>query len=1499
MTKLNGGKLTQSDRPELIQLDVSDSKPLHLGIDIGSVSCKLALLDDTAHPRYLHYQRTHGRPMETARQILSDLFRQIPPDRIATMAGTGSAGRALCELLDIDFINELICQSAAIRHLHPEARTLIEMGGQDSKVIFLSDPEGSVHGDDMIDFAMNTNCAAGTGSFLDQQAARLGVDIEGEFGELALKSETPPRIAGRCSVFAKTDMIHLQQQATPVHDIVAGLCLGLARNLKSSLCQGKGIILPVAFCGGVAGNAGVIRALEDVFELGLGGLLVPQEHAVTGAIGAVLVQLRQGPGGGSLQEPRVVLAQLDEYITQSRTIGHRLKPLAKPSNPAPPSKVHSGILEQARASGKKITAFLGIDVGSISTNVVVMDQDQRILSKAYLMTAGRPLEAVRQGLEIVGPEVRDLVEIRGAATTGSGRYLTGDFVGADLVINEITAQATGAAIVDPSVDTIFEIGGQDSKYISLEGGVVVDFEMNHACAAGTGSFLEEQAERLGMSIKDEFADEAFASQAPVRLGERCTVFMESDLLSYQQQGAERKDLVAGLAYSIVTNYLNRVVSHRKVGQRIFFQGGTAFNRSVVSAFEAVTGKSIVVPDHHEVTGALGAAELARRHMEQLAAQGHSQNKTKPQAKEVTPLKSTFRGFDLSQLEYKIRSFECTHCPNNCEIKEVIIPGSDPLYYGSRCDRYNLTKDQTSNDHLPDLFRQRQKMLESFARLDPENRARKKDRKSRGTVGIPMCLSNYQFLPLWGTFFDELGFNVISSGRSTKAVIQNGVEAVLAQPCFPVKVAHGHVIELLDKELDYIWLPSIVSMTADYPENQHNQLCPYVQTIPYQVRSALKARGIDLAGEKNHLLDLHIRFHEGLKGLRRTLMPLARKLNLTKSQIYQALDVALAAQQAFEQACRDKGREVLDNLDPEQKACVLVSRPYNGCDPGISLDLPRKLRKMNVLALPMDFLDLAGANVTEPQLQRDMYWKYGQRIFRAAHIIRENPRLNAIFMSNFSCGPDSFIISLFKELLTTVGADGLEHRQPALVLEIDEHSADAGVITRLEAFHESLKAVEARRQLTATTDISDAPPALPKSPWRNEWGDCSGRTLYIPWMGDQAHAVAAAFRHCGQAAEVLPIGDDQTMLWGRKYTSGKECLPCIITTGDMLKKIDSESFDPGKTAFFMPGSSGPCRFGQYSCLQRLILKQVGFPDTIPVVAPNQDSTFYDKFKEFKKDPTRLAFDGIAAIDLIFKVLLKIRPYELQPGQADKAYQECIHQIVAAIDNGVSEKKLVGEVKLCADRLAQVPIDRRHRRPLVVVVGEIYVRSHVFANGNIVRQLEQLGAEVSLASFNEWLYYTNLTRKLMASRWHDWRLYLQNLIKNHIQHKIENRLAQPLEKRFGPLAEGDVADVIAEAAPYMHESFEGEAVLSVGKMVEMYHHGAAGAVNVMPFTCMPSTVVSSLTHQMSGDCLGMPIINISYDGQQDPTLPTRLEAFVHQVRSFHSRSTQKVPHEMLKP
>jgi predicted CoA-substrate-specific enzyme activase len=1373
----------------------------------------------------------------------------VNPLEITLTAATGSAGRFLAKLLGIPFVNEVPAQAAAVSHLYPQFQqaTIIEMGGQDSKLIFLAKEHGR---SGVSHFTLNTVCAAGTGSFLDQQAQRLGIDIENEFGQMALQSTNVPRMAGRCSVFAKSDMIHLQQQATPTSDIIAGLCLALARNLKSNLGRGREFVRPIIFTGGVAANIGVVRALEQAFELESGELVVPDEHFFTGAIGAVLVAKTRAEYKA---DGEIDLAKIDSYLARRGSVSEaapRREPLSRPSLPPPASRVHEHLLSNA---AEPIDAYLGVDVGSISTNVAVIDHEQRVLAKAYLMTAGQPLEAVRQGLDTVAEKVAGKVKILGAATTGSGRYLTGDFIGADLVINEITAQAAGAAIVNPRVDTIFEIGGQDSKYISLENGVVVDFEMNHACAAGTGSFLEEQAQRLNININEEFAELAFKSDAPIKLGERCTVFMESDLLNYQQQGAKTEDLVAGLSYSIVANYLNRVVGRRRVGENICFQGGTAFNKAVWSAFEKITRKPITVPDHHEVTGAIGAAAIVAEHM----ARQTSEQQRAPE--------SSFRGFEnLVSVEYTVESFTCEHCPNNCEIKKVQLASAEPLYYGSRCDRYNLKKKRRKTTGL-DAFEYRRRKLLEFAALTEDqllsrDTAQPSDTK---TIGIPMTLIYWQLLPLFVRFFKALGFDVVLSGRSDKRIIRMGVESVTAQPCFPAKVAYGHITELINKKVDYIFLPSIVSMTASFPKNKNNQLCPYVQSLAYQAKSAFA----DKLGS-TEILDIPIRMGEGQRLLRKSFVRLGGKLGISASMVRKAIERGFDAQAAFEQDLKRKGAEILGRVRPGQKLFVLISRPYNGCDDGLNLQLPKKLADLGVETIPMDMLDLSRAQPGDESLHRQVYWTYGQKILRAAEIIKNDPRLFAIYLSNFSCGPDSFLLTFFKDIM---------EKKPCLQLEIDEHSADAGVITRLEAFLESLK--------NYRPDKAEVKPVAAR-PLKAQMVSPK-RTLYIPYMGDPAYGMAACFRAYGQPAEVMPIADEAALLRGRAFTSGKECLPCAITTGEMLKIVESENFRPETAAFFMPSAAGPCRFGMYNCLHRLILKYAGAAN-VPVVAPNQDSSFYNEFLQSFDGSSRGGFMkhawiAMVGLDLLRKVILRLRPFAHDPKHAQQVYDRAVSQWVQAVENHDSLSERVGLMDSITERFAAVKLDNELQKPRVGIVGEIYVRSHPFANMNVITRLEELGAVCDLASLAEWIYYTNFTRSRKATRRRQLRNFFTNVIQDRLQHRIENALAEPLENKFGALAEQPIEHVIELAKPYLHHSFEGEAVLSVGKIVEYHHLGFGGVLNVMPFSCMPSTIVSSQTMRLSADCGGMPILNLSFDGQEDSTLTTRLEAFVEQLRA----------------
>ncbi|HNW54722.1 MAG TPA: acyl-CoA dehydratase activase, partial [Bacteroidales bacterium] len=518
------------------QETMNHSQKYHLGFDLGSISLNTVLMDEDRNIVENHYTYCEGRPFYVLKNILEDIIARYGAEQIGIIALTGSGGKKAAELIGGSFINEIIAQSTSASELYPEAKTIIEMGGEDSKLILMENGKENGHSR-LADFALNSLCAAGTGSFLDQQAKRIGVSIENEFGNLALLSENPPRIAGRCSVFAKSDMIHLQQIATPLHDIVAGLCFAVARNFKSNLGRGKKFKAPFLFQGGVAANAGMVRAFREVFELGDNELIIPEYHASMGAIGALFHIL----SNGRETTPEFKgLNDLDHYLLNKEyeNVAH--------DQLVTSAAIYNKEVVVKKIPGQKIKVSLGVDIGSLSTNVVLIDAEHNVVARRYLPTASKPLNAVQRGLKEIFEEIGSEVEVVAVGTTGSGRYLIGDFIGADLIRNEITAQATAAIDHDPTVDTIFEIGGQDSKYISIQDGVIVDFEMNKVCAAGTGSFLEEQAEKLNINIINEFEELALSAEKPVRLGERCTVFMESDLNSHQQRGAEKDNLVGGL-----------------------------------------------------------------------------------------------------------------------------------------------------------------------------------------------------------------------------------------------------------------------------------------------------------------------------------------------------------------------------------------------------------------------------------------------------------------------------------------------------------------------------------------------------------------------------------------------------------------------------------------------------------------------------------------------------------------------------------------------------------------------------------------------------------------------------------------------------------------------------------------------------------------------------------------------------------------------------------------
>jgi predicted CoA-substrate-specific enzyme activase len=1403
-----------------------------IGLDAGSVSIKAVVLDENGNKLEGFYVRHYGHPLAAALNLLKEMHGKYPQ---CSLSVTGSSAKTISSVLSVVQYNEIVAQSYSIKKLYPHIKTVIELGGEDSKLIILEN--GSIK-----DFSMNSVCAAGTGSFLEQQAERLRLGIE-QFSEIASVSKRPSKIAGRCSVFAKSDMIHLQQIATPVEDIVAGLCFAVARNFKGTIAKGREIKNPVAFQGGVAANKGMVRAFKEIFELD--ELFVPPDFALMGAMGAALKAIDEGVVNS------FDLSLLESFISSSKFSGDVHKPLVSGQDDFFVRHIKdsqaSNIEHQAAHHALQIGAYLGIDIGSISTNLAVIDEHGTLLAKRYLMTAGRPIEAVKQGLSEIYDEVGAYVDIKGVGTTGSGRYMIADYVGADIVKNEITAQATAAIYIDPKVDTIFEIGGQDSKYISIRDGIIVDFEMNKACAAGTGSFIEEQAEKLNISVKGEFAECSFNSGSPCRLGERCTVFMENSLMANLQRGAKKDDLLAGLAYSIVQNYINRVVAGRYVGDNIFFQGGVAFNKAVVAAFEKYTGRTVTVPPNHDVTGAIGMALIAR----DIMKGGES-------------CSSKFKGFEMSTKPYEISSFECKGCANVCEINRVKVEGEEGLlFYGGRCEKYDVRKSQKSE--FPDLFAFREEMLwkthnkysEKFKGNIDEFKGLK-IQNPKVKIGIPNIFSFHDYLPLWSTFLWELGFEVIVSPKTNKQVITLGVENVISEACFPIKVAHGHIKYLFEAGVDAVFVPSFINVNMGEDEFERGLACPHVQTIPYVAGAAM--RGIKMISP---IIDMA----EGKKRFVNSLLNAFKEFGIKRNKIEQALKNAELEQAAFVSSVRNKGAEVLSQIKSESSSPVvaIIGRAYNAFDSGMNLEIPKKLSHIHALSIPMDMLPLKDAALSDAW--PNMYWRSGQKILKAARIIRNTPNLYAICIGNFSCGPDSFIFKYFKEEM----AD-----KPFLHIEIDEHSADAGAVTRCEAFLDSIQQQGRRSEVQkiGSLEAKEKNNGLP----RFRASALKKRVVYIPRMAEHALALQAAFEYCGVRAETLAVSDKDSVDIARRYVSGKECYPYIVTAGDMLKKAFSSDFKQEEAAFFMPSGEGPCRFGQYNVAHSLILQKAGF-ENVPIFAPNQDVEFYRDLGVVGNDFSIRSWQGITAYELLTKCLHETRPYEKERGDSDSlhmAYSRRIYETVKG-KNG----HMPGVLREMKDDFASVAV-RKEKRPLIGIVGEIFVRSHEFSNEGLIRKVENLGGEAWLAPIEEWIYYVNEMsfRKALIKK--DGSAMMNIFVKKHFQKRVEHKYGKIFRDFLNTLKEPETADILKKAAPYVHDSFEGETVLSVGKAIDLIQRGAAGIICAMPFGCMPGTIVTALMKAVSKD-YGVPCISIPYDGSESTSTGLQLEAFMEAARN----------------
>lgn len=981
----------------------------YLGIDVGSLFIGLSLTDENGNVVQQEYLRHHGEPLK----CLAGLLERIPASEIRNITRTGAGGKDLP--LPGDWIDPLVAVLEGVRRLVPDARNILSVGGSSFSLTQLDD-SGAYSSS-----KMNSACASGTGSFLDQQAERLQISPS-ELAQKAIDYKgKPPGVATRCAVFAKSDMIHLQQEGYTVDAITAGLCAGLGASTVDGLLGGRRLTGKTVITGGVARNPVVVRGIRE--KLGV-ETVVPDFPELAGAYGASLM-------AGENKTASIPEDWKNTAIkAASAPLSHETESLRAPLelrlSQYPDFKWHdhwinddqSEIAIVEKQTGL-VSVTLGIDIGSTSTKTTALNREKQVVGWVYRKTAGDPIRAV----QLVFKALREMeqrggftLDINGVGTTGSGRKMIKAVVGADIAVNEITAHARAAVFIDPEVDTIIELGGQDAKFTQLQNGMVYNSVMNYVCAAGTGSFIEEQAVKLGIPL-NEFAQRAMGQICP-RTSDRCTVYMERDLAILMARGWEKNQIAAAVLHSVRDNYLNKVVSGLHIGEHIYFQGATARNPALVAAFEAELQKPIKVSPYCHLTGSLGMSLLA---MERV-----------PDSRRAMK----FKGLAFAEAKVTVHNETCKLCRNLCNLS-IIQTGDDVVAWGMKCGRdYSDKHMRPGNTTTYQFWKER-----ANAWLTTTNQTARSPTTSRPRIGLSRSLAGRSYYPFWQAFFAALDCETILSPQSSDKLLKRGIEIAAAEYCAPVMISHGHVLSLLENpDVDFVFLPHMLREPVP-PGFTNAHFCSYIQAHP-SVITALDEHATD-----NRLvspvIDLHASDQINAKALFKTL---GKPLGITMTDILRGLRAGHRAQHTFQAECLSIGRKAMTRIEEENAlGIVCLGRPYNTTDPGLTLDLPRKIAEMGYYVLYMDMIPFNLSDIL-PEYS-NMYWHYGQKILAAAKYITRTPRLFGLFFSNFMCGPDSYILSYFKDIMGQAG-------KPYLCLQFDGHGADAGYLTRVEAAVES-------------------------------------------------------------------------------------------------------------------------------------------------------------------------------------------------------------------------------------------------------------------------------------------------------------------------------------------------------------------------------------------------------------------------------------------------------------
>jgi len=1369
-----------------------------LGIDAGSVSVHLAVVDMNGNLLHKASEYHHG-------DVRTCLARMLAHKALSSVTHVAKTASTPADVNATFCVDEQVAVIRNARHIHKNFSAILHVGGE-KFFLSLFDSHGNYRGQ-----RHNSGCAAGTGAFLDQQAGRIHLQGSANISSLALENcGQRPDIATRCAVFAKTDLIHAQQQGYDLKQICDGLCYGLARNIANALFKQNIPEKDIIFCGGVSQNNAVKQHLESI----IGKPLVKSGHAlVYGAMGAALCLADEIM---NTHTPSRLFNDISEFFLDRKKTKGDLNPALDLTLSDYPdfSSVAALDFESVEIEifkpivhGATVNGFLGLDVGSTSTKCIITDPDGEPVAGFYTRTASRPVNAVQQifkACDHLMAEKKVIFQIQGCGTTGSGRRISGKIIGADLEPDEITAHATAAVNLHPDVDTIIEIGGQDAKFTLVKNGQVTSSAMNTVCAAGTGSFIEEQAMRLNCPLS-EYSHRAQGIAAPVS-SNRCTVFMERDINYFFAEGYGKNEILASVLHSVRDNYLTKVANIAQIGDRVVFQGATARNRALVAAFEQKLNKPIHVSRYCHLTGALGIALMAR------------QMKEKGELPE-----SGFRGFHLWKENIPVRQEVCQLCTNHCKITIAEVK-SEPLAYGFLCGRDYQTKKRVKSSGRYDLLGLRREVRHRVLPGQPVF----KDNGKNITIGLPNALHMAQDLEFWQIFFKELGLHVLTNLKCTDPVKQ-GKKVAGAEFCAPVLALHGHVRFLEDK-CDYIFLPFYFEdKTNEKGVRRHH--CYYTQFAPV-ILSELTNPGKILSPMVRYL---YTSFHTKMQ-----LYDTFKKIGagLSFFDISSAWDRAIGAQKIMESALA--GLWASQRSDSRANV-LLLGRPYTVLSSAMNNNIPGIFANLGIKTFFHDMIDLEGVDYSpiEPLLKQ-IHWKYAVKNLKAAFVAATTQNLYPVYISSFRCAPDAFGVDYFKEIMASAN-------KPYLVLELDEHDSSVGYETRIEA---AVRAFENHRQQDAPPQITDASLFIPKFDKTIEQ-----KTVIFPnWDAISGHLIVNIIKNEGYNAMLME--ESQETLKKALLTNTGQCLPLNAVASGFIHTVEKNGLDPENTVLWLNESDISCNIKMYPYHIQKILTRHGKGFEKARVYLGELSLFDLGLKASTNTYFAYMFGG-----LFRSIGCRIRPYEINKGQTDAALRTAAAVMGTAFLTGGSKEKALKEIMSIFERISV----KKETRPKVGIFGDLYVRDNRIMNQNLIQFIEDNGGEVVTTPYYQ---YVKIIANAYFKKWFKEGKYL-SLISN----KALLAAVKTMEKRYYPFFAPFFNETELKAnASYDHilETYgmlpehTGESMDNLLKIhyIVNEHPDLALLVAVNPAFCCPGLVTEAMASQIEKK-VGVPVINITYD------------------------------------